>query len=127
HQRLKVGDILVSLTGNVGRIAIVNEDDLLLNQRVGKLVPKEIDPGFLFQSLNLESFITTMVALSQGGAQPNLSNGDIENYILGIPSREDQKKIVQFLTSLDSGNEKLNQQINHTQTWKKGLLQKMFV
>ncbi|MCA9319012.1 restriction endonuclease subunit S, partial [Candidatus Saccharibacteria bacterium] len=35
--RLDVGDLLVSLTGNVGRMAFVTEYDLLLNQRVGKL------------------------------------------------------------------------------------------
>lgn len=46
---------------------------------------------------------------------------------LRLPNIEEQKKIVEFLTSLDKSIENLNQQITHTQTWKKGLLQKMFV
>ena len=35
---LKEGDILMSLTGNVGRMCFVDQNNLLLNQRVGKLI-----------------------------------------------------------------------------------------
>ena len=38
---LSIGDVLLSLTGNVGRVGIVCEDGLLLNQRVAKFVPKD--------------------------------------------------------------------------------------
>ena len=37
--KLKDGDILMSLTGNVGRIGLVSERNLLLNQRVGIIIP----------------------------------------------------------------------------------------
>ena len=37
QQILNNGDILISLTGNVGRISIVDGDNYLLNQRVAKL------------------------------------------------------------------------------------------
>ena len=36
--KLNSGDILLSLTGNVGRICLVNGDNFLLNQRVAKLL-----------------------------------------------------------------------------------------
>jgi hypothetical protein len=35
---LNVGDVLISLTGNGGRVARVNRENLLLNQRVGKFL-----------------------------------------------------------------------------------------
>ena len=35
---LSCGDILISLTGDTGRIAVVDEKDCLLNQRVGKIL-----------------------------------------------------------------------------------------
>lgn len=41
HCNLAIGDILLSLTGNVGRVCIVDRDGLLLNQRVAKLQPKD--------------------------------------------------------------------------------------
>ncbi len=37
HQVLKEGDILISLTGNVGRVSLCKNGDYLLNQRVGLL------------------------------------------------------------------------------------------
>ena len=42
HHKLKLQEILISMTGNVGRVCRVSEPDCLLNQRVGKLVPNGI-------------------------------------------------------------------------------------
>lgn len=64
---------------------------------------------------------------NEASGVPSLSKSTIERLKVTIPTKEEQKKIVQFLTSLDTSTENLNQQLTHTQTWKKGLLQKMFV
>lgn len=46
--KLQSGDILLSLTGNVGRCCLVTETNLLLNQRVAKIKAKEYyDNSFL--------------------------------------------------------------------------------
>jgi type I restriction enzyme S subunit len=44
-----------------------------------------------------------------------------------MPSEEEQKKIAAFLNSIDENLEKLEIQIQGLRTWKKGLLQQMFV
>lgn len=46
---------------------------------------------------------------------------------VSIPSLEEQKKIVGFIDSLDNKLQAINEQIELTQTFKKGLLQQMFV
>lgn len=127
HQILEVGDLLISMTGNVGRVAIVDKMGYLLNQRVGKIIPQKISMSFLFQVLNSVKFRENMISISQGGAQPNLSKSDIENYLFYNPSLDEQKKISEFLSSIDNQIELLESQIDKSKTWKKGLLQKMFV
>lgn len=127
HQILKEGDLLVSLTGNVGRIAIVDQENCLLNQRVGKL---EIDGklrSFLFQLLRRGHFLNRMVSLAQGGAQPNLSKGDIDNYQIALPTEEERNRITSFLDSIDNAIKLVSDEAHKTVLYKVGLLQKMFV
>ena len=53
HQVLKEGDILISLTGNVGRVSLCKDGDYLLNQRVGLLqLAKNVNQEFLYQILS---------------------------------------------------------------------------
>ena len=63
YQVLKEGDILISLTGNVGRVSLCKAGDYLLNQRVGLLqLAKNVDPEFLYQVLSSRRFENSMIA-----------------------------------------------------------------
>lgn len=64
---------------------------------------------------------------NEAGGVPSLSKINIENIFVGIPSISEQEKIADFLTALDDKIALVEQQINKTELWKKGLLQKMFV
>lgn len=85
--RLNIGDVVLSLTGNVGRIGIVAERNCLLNQRVAVLQPKNKTflPGlyFLFRK---GSFQDTLIGIAKGTAQANLS--PIETLQLTVPYDE---------------------------------------
>ncbi|MDD5417079.1 MAG: restriction endonuclease subunit S, partial [Candidatus Aenigmarchaeota archaeon] len=71
---LKDGDILLSLTGNVGRVCLCYGDHYLLNQRVAKLVPKtEIDKAFSYFMYFQSQFRAKLENISTGVAQQNLS------------------------------------------------------
>ncbi|WP_374415891.1 restriction endonuclease subunit S [Ectopseudomonas oleovorans] len=94
HHRLHLGDILISMTGNVGRVCRVKENDCLLNQRVGKLIPVGIDEDFLFFLLRQRSFLTAMTGKAKGGAQGNLSNTDITEHILAIPTDHHEQQAI---------------------------------
>ena len=87
HQVLKEGDILISLTGNVGRVSLCKNGDYLLNQRVGLLqLAKNVNQEFLYQILSSQRFENSMIACGQGAAQMNIGKGDVESYVLPYSS-----------------------------------------
>lgn len=87
HQVLKEGDILISLTGNVGRVSLCKNGDYLLNQRVGLLqLAKNVNQEFLYQNLSSQRFENSMIACGQGAAQMNIGKGDVESYVLPYSS-----------------------------------------
>ena len=81
---LQIGDALLSLTGNVGRVGIVCESNLLLNQRVAKIVPhnKALLP-FLYFVYRQPSVKTQLESIAKGTAQLNLS--PVETLKLTVP------------------------------------------
>ncbi len=71
HCILTEKDILLSLTGNVGRVCLVYGDKYLLNQRVAKL--KSDIPGFAYCLFRSKDMFDEMNNLANGAAQQNLS------------------------------------------------------
>lgn len=74
HCYLNDGDILMSLTGNVGRVCQVIGEDLLLNQRVALLkAAKAEHSDFIYWAFRQKSMLTFCELISTGAAQQNLS------------------------------------------------------
>ena len=83
HQVLKQDDILISLTGNVGRVSLCTEGNYLLNQRVGLLQLKQgVNREYIYQALSCRRFEQTMISCGQGAAQMNIGKGDVEDYTI---------------------------------------------
>src|SRR3989338_3764602 len=84
--RIHDGDILLSLTGNVGRVCFVYGGEYLLNQRVAKLEPKETKDRafcyFLFRQVVMQN---QLINMAKGSAQPNLSPVETGEITLTIP------------------------------------------
>lgn len=84
HCILNDGDILLSLTGNVGRVCLVNGENYLLNQRVAKLDSKY--PSYAYCLFRSNDMFDTMNSLANGAAQQNLSPIRTENVRILNPS-----------------------------------------
>jgi restriction endonuclease S subunit len=100
--KLKSGDIVVSLTGNVGRIARIRDVHLpaVLNQRVASVAPKSeevLSPEYLYYLLRTPEFLDFATGSGKGAAQQNISTSDMEKYKVSIPSIEIQLEIVEKL------------------------------
>ncbi len=98
---LKEKDILLSLTGNVGRCCIVDKINLLLNQRVAKIHPKlEKDRAFSYFFFRLRDTRQQLEEIAKGTAQANLSPIETGNIIIAIPSRTVMDNFSQISTPL---------------------------
>ena len=82
---LSVNDRLISLTGNCGRLCIVTEKDLLLNQRVGLLECNDEYIDYAYLLLSSEEYQTLSNNLAKGAAQANLSPVDLCKNIAVLP------------------------------------------
>ena len=98
---LEEGDLLMSLTGNVGRVALLQKEMLpaALNQRVAclRLKVDRITKGFLFHILNSDFFEQQCVQASNGVAQKNISTEWLKDYEIPLYSIEEQLKIADIL------------------------------
>ncbi len=88
--KVQAGDILIAMTGaEVGKIGITPESDksLWLNQRVGKVVPKNKEQiSFIHTMFNVLNLTEVVRNEAMGSAQPNISSQGIEKIKLLIPS-----------------------------------------
>lgn len=99
HCLLKTGDILLSLTWNVGRVCLVIGEYYFLNQRVAKISPKNpIDYAYSYLYFRQKHMITLLESISVGTAQQNLSPIKTSGLSIIVPLRE----------ILDSFSEKAN-------------------
>ena len=74
HCILKDGDILLSLTGNIGRTCLVYGGSYLLNQRVAKVVPLDAtDAAMAYCLFRQDDTRSSLERISNGVAQQNLS------------------------------------------------------
>ena len=129
HQVLKEGDILISLTGNVGRVSLCKAGNNLLNQRVGLLcITKNVNQEFLYQVLSSRRFENSMVACGQGAAQMNISKGDVENFVLPYSSNANNIHLVaRILHSYDECIINEQQELTLLIMQKQYLLRQMFI
>lgn len=127
HQILKKDDILISLTGNVGRVCKVSADKCLLNQRVGLFqVNSEINKDYVYHQLNTRKFQLKMEQEGKGAAQKNLSVDDINNFEIFLPnSSEEQKNIADSLNFIEKTILLLEKKIKKKELIKQGSLQSL--
>lgn len=86
HCILEDGDILLSLTGNVGRVCIVVGKNYLLNQRVAKL--KSIFKAYTYCLFRSRDMFIDVNNLANGAAQQNVSPIKIGEMKILIPENK---------------------------------------
>lgn len=133
---LKKGDIVLTLTGTVGKtdygynVEIDKDDKFLLNQRLVRLRAKQdlSDSKFIQYRISTDKFFYHFFNSSKGGTgnQSNVSIEDLKLLELNFPSKEEQTKIAAFLSAVDEKISQLSQKHQLLSQYKQGMMQKLF-
>ena len=114
---LKIDDILITKDGTIGKLAYI---DLLTDKstvashiHVVRIKSSKIYPKYLYYFFSSPRFRALMESSISGSVVPALTQKDINNLYMPIPSLPEQKSIANILSSLDL-KIKINQQMNKT-------------
>jgi type I restriction enzyme, S subunit len=131
---LKYGDLIMSCSGTMGKIAIVPENIKrgIINQALLKLTPnKNLNIVFLKTWMESQDFQEQIKKFSKGAAIKNVASVKVLKEInMPLPLLEEQKQIVAKLDNLSAETKKLeqiyNQKLTDLEELKKSILQKAF-
>lgn len=126
---LKFGDILISITAELGKLGWIPEGlgTAYINQHTALVRMKDsVDSKFVAYSLSTEKYNNKLNSLNDSGAKAGLNLGTIRNFELIVPPKEEQTKIASFLSAMDEKISQLTQKHELLNQYKQGMMQKLF-
>lgn len=128
----KSGDLLIpsstTTTGiDLANVTALYKSNVLLGGDITVLRAKSQVNNTFFAYYLSNHKKRELSSFAQGITIVHLSYNNFKDMEIEVPSLEEQKKIAGFLSAIDTKIEAVTSQIDHSKTYKKGLLQKMFV
>jgi type I restriction enzyme S subunit len=123
------GDILIARVGaNMGLVCEVTNLSSEANSANVVIIKKndELVSGFYSRYLSSDHGKKQTLAFGAGGAQEVLNIGVVKTMVVPEIELEEQQKIADFLGSVDAWLDNLRQQKTALETYKKGMMQKLF-
>jgi len=125
---LTEGDLLLTVVGTIGRVAIFKGDEKIAFQRSVAFLRFEDDlPEFMSHQFLASEFQKELSRRKVTSAQPGIYLGDIAKIEVHRPCIREQSIIADFLSSINQQMELIAAQVKETHSFKQGLLQQMFV
>ena len=133
---LQEGDLVVADAsedyadiGKAIEVVSVNQEKVVagLHTLLARRKSNEIAIGFAGHLMKTRALRLEIMRIAQGTKVLSISTTRLREITIKQPTKAEQQKIASFISSLDEAIEKIEQQLEHSQHFKKGLLQKMFV
>jgi len=122
---LPKGTILLSTRATIGDMGIAL-NECSTNQGFQSIVVNDQNNNeFVYYWLIVSK--NQLLRLAKGSTFLELNKTELSNIDIALPSKEEQTKIANFLSALDTKIEHTYTRIEKTKLWKKGLLQQLFV
>jgi len=118
--------VVITIQGSIGRVAITQYDSyvdrtLLIFKELNGYLDKYFFVYQLYRLFEIEK------RRAPGGTIKTITKEKLSSFTIQIPEKNEQLKVSNFLFSIDKQLELLDTHIDKSKTWKRGLLQKMFV
>jgi type I restriction enzyme S subunit len=120
-----IGDVLLSVRAPVGEVSRSLHHACIGRGMSSIRGAKLNSTEFIYQFLLW--FEPRWKSISQGSTFESVNTKDIKELSVLAPCEEEQQKIANFLTEIDHKIDQAWSNLEQTKTFKKGLLQKMFV
>ena len=124
--RLSFGDLLITLTGEIGATGTVHQDfPMYLNQRVGKITVLDgsrVLLNYLAVHFNYQPVRDEMWSLGKGNAQLNISPKSIHEMQVNLPPIAEQERIVEIVSSMDDVIQAAERAVVEAKNLRSGLL-----
>ena len=123
----RINDILLTKDGTLGRVALVDIDNICINQSVALLrCNSRTLPKFLFSLLQMPVYQTKMIADAGGVTIKHIYITRVDKMLVTIPEIREQKKWVEFVTQVDKSKAVVQQSLDKTQLLFDSLMQQYF-
>ena len=125
---VKKGDILMAQRGSLGKAALVREDigDATINPSLVLLNSIAMNEVFLYYYLVSSSCLAYIDLLNTATAVPMISQNQIENIFVPVPSGKEQKQIADYLDrktkEIDETTIMVSTQISDLKSYKSALI-----
>ena len=126
---LQSGDILISITAELGKLGWVQDDlgTAYINQHTALVrMSEKVDSKFIAYTLSTEKYNNKLNNLNDSGAKAGINLGTIRSFELTIPQKIEQTKIASFLSAVDEKIRQLTQKHELLSQYKQGMMQKLF-
>lgn len=123
------GDILITITGNVGRVCKLpnNIPEANINQHIAKITLNKdtVSPDFVFHCLQDRKYRCYFEKITTGQAYPQISLVQVRDAVIPLPSLYEQQKIASVLTAADEEIATLQRKLDCLKQEKKALMQQL--
>lgn len=122
------GDLLVTITGNVGRVVRYSgPEPANLNQHIARvrITSAEAHPDFVYHYLAQPEIRRHYGQITTGQAYPQLSLVQVRNTVVSLPSYEEQREIADVLSDMDNEIATLEAEFAKLRLIKTGVMQQL--
>ena len=127
RSEVRPGDVLMTITGNIGRVAKAPTDYATanINQHIARVRVNDGDTEYVYQCLKQDFYAKYYGAILTGQAYPQISLKQVRETPIVLAPLLEQKHIARVLADADVKTALLGRKLGAFQTLKRGLMQKL--